>query len=48
MAELLVKIAHVVFELKVVLNYSAVKGFHISILMSVNSKCIDSTQFLDF
>ena len=48
MAELLVKIAHVVFELKVVLNYSAVKGFHISILMSVHSKCIDSTQFLDF
>ena len=45
MSKLLVKIAYVVFRLKVVLKYSAVKGFHINDidrLISVHSNCVDS------
>ena len=46
MAELCNKTGYAVFKLKVVLNYSAVKGFHkydISSLISVHSNCIGST-----
>ena len=45
MTELLVKIAYLVFLLQLVLNYSAVKDFHIyyiSIVIYVHSNCIGS------
>ena len=45
MAELFVKTVYAVVKLKIVLHYSAVKGFHIydiSSLISVHSNCIDS------
>ena len=44
MTELLIKTAYDVFYIKVVLNYSAVKGFpiyDINILISVHSNYID-------
>ena len=44
MTELLVKTAYAFFQLKVVLNYSTMKGFpiyDINILISVHSNCID-------
>ena len=45
MAELFVKTVYAVVKSKVVLHYSAVKGFHIydiRSLISVHSNCIDS------
>ena len=49
MVEFLAKIVYAIFQIKVVLSYSALESFHISdisSLISVHSDCMDSVYII--